>query len=241
MWPSREQWLEARRPLLAQEQESDPRPRRPQRQPPQAADGQSGPGVRVRGPDGPVTLAELFRDKQQLIVQHVMFGPDWDQPCPGCSAAIDEVSPGVIAHMDARETAFVLASASPTTRSPRRPRSAAGRSPGTPATAATSTTTTGSRWTSPAARWSTTTGPSPACSAASGPARCRATAASCARGEEIFHTYSVYGRGTEYVGNTYTFLLPHCARPPGGLGGAQLAGSPRSAAATPRSPVRRFP
>ena len=25
-------------------------------------------------------------------------------------------------------------------------------------------------------------------------------------GDEVFHTYSVYGRGTEYVGNTYTFL-----------------------------------
>ena len=25
-------------------------------------------------------------------------------------------------------------------------------------------------------------------------------------GDEIFHTYSVYGRGTEYVGNAYTFL-----------------------------------
>ncbi len=25
-------------------------------------------------------------------------------------------------------------------------------------------------------------------------------------GGEIFHTYSVYGRGTEYAGNAYTFL-----------------------------------
>ena len=39
------------------------------------------------GPDGQVTLAELFSDKRQLIVQHVMFGPDWEQPCPGCSSA----------------------------------------------------------------------------------------------------------------------------------------------------------
>ncbi len=27
-----------------------------------------------------------------------------------------------------------------------------------------------------------------------------------AQEKEIFHTYSVYGRGTEYVGNAYTFL-----------------------------------
>jgi predicted dithiol-disulfide oxidoreductase (DUF899 family) len=35
------------------------------------------------GPAGPVTLADLFGDKRQLIVQHVRFGPDWDNPCPG--------------------------------------------------------------------------------------------------------------------------------------------------------------
>ncbi len=28
------------------------------------------------GPDGPVTLAGLFGGQHQLIVQHVMFGPD---------------------------------------------------------------------------------------------------------------------------------------------------------------------
>ena len=42
-----------------------------------------------------------------------MFGPDWDKPCPGCSAAIDELSPGVLKHLGSRETAFVLASRAP--------------------------------------------------------------------------------------------------------------------------------
>ena len=40
------------------------------------------------GPKGKVTLAQLFAGKRQLIVQHVMFGPDWDAPCPSCSKAI---------------------------------------------------------------------------------------------------------------------------------------------------------
>ncbi|MGB6582648.1 MAG: DUF899 family protein, partial [Streptosporangiaceae bacterium] len=110
---SREQWLEARRRLLAQEKEftggHDAL----------NASRRRLPMVKVEkeyvfdGPDGPVTLAELFGDKRQLIVQHVMFGPDWDQPCPGCSAAIDELSSGVIDHMGTRETAFVLASRAP--------------------------------------------------------------------------------------------------------------------------------
>ena len=110
---SREQWLEARRRLLAREKEFT------RSHDALNADRRRLPMVKVdkeyvfQGPDGPVTLAELFGDKRQLIVQHVMFGPDWDQPCPGCSAAIDELSPGVLKHVGSRETAFVLASRAP--------------------------------------------------------------------------------------------------------------------------------
>ena len=96
--------------------------------------------------------------------------------------------------------------APPTTRSPRWPRSGAGRSRGTPATAATSTTTTRSRWTSPAARSSTTTGPNPACSAATGPARCRATAASCARAARSSTPTRFTAGAPSMLGNAYTFL-----------------------------------
>ena len=32
----------------------------------------------------------MFRGKRQLVVQHVMFGPDWDEACPGCTAGLDE-------------------------------------------------------------------------------------------------------------------------------------------------------
>ena len=110
---SREQWLEARRRLLAQEKEltsSHDALNTSRRRLPMVKVDQE---YVFDGPDGPVTLAELFGDKRQLIVQHVMFGPDWDQPCPGCSAAIDELSSGVIDHMGTRETAFVLASRAP--------------------------------------------------------------------------------------------------------------------------------
>ncbi len=110
---SRDQWLEARRRLLAREKEFT------RSHDALNADRRRLPMVKVdkeyvfQGPDGQVTLAELFGDKRQLIVQHVMFGPDWDKPCPGCSAALDELSPGVIDHMGTRETAFVLVSRAP--------------------------------------------------------------------------------------------------------------------------------
>jgi len=110
---SREQWLEARRRLLAREKEFT------RSHDALNADRRRLPMVTVDkeyvfdGPDGPVTLTGLFGDKRQLIVQHVMFGPDWDQPCPGCSAALDELSPGVLKHVASRETAFVLVSRAP--------------------------------------------------------------------------------------------------------------------------------
>jgi predicted dithiol-disulfide oxidoreductase (DUF899 family) len=110
---SREQWLDARRRLLAQEKEFT------RRRDALNADRRRLPMVRVdqeyvfEGPDGTVTLAGLFGDNRQLIVQHVMFGPDWDQPCPGCSASINELSPGVLDHLRTRETAFVLTSRAP--------------------------------------------------------------------------------------------------------------------------------
>jgi predicted dithiol-disulfide oxidoreductase (DUF899 family) len=110
---SRQQWLDARRRLLAREKEFT------RARDALNADRRRLPMVRVdqeyvfEGPDGPVTLAGLFGDRRQLIVQHVMFGPDWDQPCPGCSASISELSPGVLDHLGTRETAFVLASRAP--------------------------------------------------------------------------------------------------------------------------------
>ena len=64
-------------------------------------------------PKGPVTLGDLFGGRRQLIVQHVMFGPDWDAACPGCTASVDELSGGVLSHLGSRDTTFVLVSRAP--------------------------------------------------------------------------------------------------------------------------------
>jgi predicted dithiol-disulfide oxidoreductase (DUF899 family) len=55
----------------------------------------------------------LFGDSRQLIVQHIMFGPDWDAPCPSCTSSIDEISDGLLAHLRERDTAFALVSRAP--------------------------------------------------------------------------------------------------------------------------------
>jgi predicted dithiol-disulfide oxidoreductase (DUF899 family) len=63
-------------------------------------------------PEGKVTLSDLFAGKSQLIVQHFMFGPDWNEGCPSCSFWTDNLN-GVDVHLAHRDTAFVLVSRAP--------------------------------------------------------------------------------------------------------------------------------
>ena len=37
-----------------------------------------------QGPDGPIQLSDLFEGRSQLIIQHIMFGPEWEAG-PICS------------------------------------------------------------------------------------------------------------------------------------------------------------
>ena len=110
---TREQWLEARKQFLVLEKQAT-RERDAlnamRRRLPMVRIGQE---YLLEGPDGGVTLAGLFGDSRQLIVQHVMFGPDWEAACPGCTAAIDEISGGLLAHLRSRDTTFVLVSRAP--------------------------------------------------------------------------------------------------------------------------------
>jgi predicted dithiol-disulfide oxidoreductase (DUF899 family) len=65
------------------------------------------------GPTGKVGLLDLFAGRRQLIMQHFMFDPEWDDGCPSCSAAADEISPGLLAHLHSRDTTFVAVSRAP--------------------------------------------------------------------------------------------------------------------------------
>jgi len=57
---------------------------------------------------GPATLLNLFDGRRQLIVQHFMFGPDWQEGCDGCSLMADHIGP--LSHLHAKDTSFVLVS-----------------------------------------------------------------------------------------------------------------------------------
>jgi predicted dithiol-disulfide oxidoreductase (DUF899 family) len=62
------------------------------------------------GPDGVVTLPELFEGRPQLIVYHFWFPPEGD-PCPGCSMFTDQVSE--LAHLNARGVTYAIVSRAP--------------------------------------------------------------------------------------------------------------------------------
>jgi predicted dithiol-disulfide oxidoreductase (DUF899 family) len=109
----RSEWLMARKELLAAEKamtraRDELNARR--RQLPMVAVDKD---YVFKGPDGTAGLLDLFDGRRQLIVRHFMFDPTWDDGCPSCTAASDEVSDGLLAHLHARETTFVTVSRAP--------------------------------------------------------------------------------------------------------------------------------
>jgi predicted dithiol-disulfide oxidoreductase (DUF899 family) len=62
--------------------------------------------------DGARTLAELFDGRSQLVVYHFMFGPDYEGGCPSCSSTADSFN-GVLAHLKARDVAMICVSHAP--------------------------------------------------------------------------------------------------------------------------------
>ncbi|HEX2542905.1 MAG TPA: DUF899 domain-containing protein [Caldimonas sp.] len=60
-------------------------------------------------PEGRRSLADLFDGRSQLIVQHFMFGPGWQQGCPSCSYMADHTD-GMTVHLRQRDVSFVAVS-----------------------------------------------------------------------------------------------------------------------------------
>jgi len=109
---TREQWLDARRDLLAAEKDLT-------RRSDQVAElRRQLPWVRVDkpyvfdGPDGKVTLADLFQGQRQLLVQHFMLAPGREQGCASCSFMADHAD-GMSVHLAHRDVAFAAISRAP--------------------------------------------------------------------------------------------------------------------------------
>jgi len=62
--------------------------------------------------EGRRSLADLFEGRRQLMVQHFMLGPGWEQGCPSCSFMADHVD-GMNVHLAHRDISFVAVSRAP--------------------------------------------------------------------------------------------------------------------------------
>jgi predicted dithiol-disulfide oxidoreductase (DUF899 family) len=201
---NQETWLAARLELLAQEKEltraRDRLNEQRRRLPMVEIDKQ----YVFEGPTGPATLLDLFEGRRQLIVQHFMFDPGWDEGCPTCSCDVDSL--GHLAHLHARDTTFAAVSRAPWARiEPFKVRM---------------------RWTIP---WYSSHGsdfnydfrvtldqsvgqveynyrPFDEAELASGGTEMPGVSVFLRDGERVFHTYSTYGRGTDLHNTAYLYL-----------------------------------
>ena len=112
---SREAWLAARLELLEQEKAHS------RARDALAAKRRALPWVRIEedyrfdAPEGERTLADLFDGCGQLMVQHFMFGRDWEEGCPSCSFWADGFN-GLEPHLRHRDLSLVLVATAPLDR-----------------------------------------------------------------------------------------------------------------------------
>jgi predicted dithiol-disulfide oxidoreductase (DUF899 family) len=106
---SQQEWLAARKALLAKEKEATHLRDKVN------AERLALPWVKVEKKyifdtlQGKKTVAELFDGRSQLIVYHFMLGPGWKAGCPGCSFLADHFD-GALPHLEHHDVTFVAAS-----------------------------------------------------------------------------------------------------------------------------------
>ena len=202
----RETWLRERRALLEQEKEltraRDELNRR-RRELPMV---EVSADYRFTGPDGEVTLRDLFGPYRQLVISHFMFDPEWTDGCRSCTAVAQEWSPGIREHLHSRDTEHVFVSRAPYERiADYRDRMG---------------------WTFP---WYSSFGTDfntdfgvtvdvsgklmtynfrddPTWDGAAGTSEMPGTSCFLAVDDRVFHTYSMYARGQEWFGGSYAYL-----------------------------------
>ncbi|NEA68322.1 DUF899 domain-containing protein [Streptomyces sp. SID12488] len=139
------------------------------------------------GGDGKATLRDLFEGRRRLLVHHFMFAPESTEGCPGCSEFLDNV--GHLAHLWARDASFAVVSRAPYTRIlPFKARMG---------------------WTVP---WYSSYGNDfdhdfPVTPDSAGETVERSGVSCFLRDrDQVFHTYSAYGRGLDGLGSATSFL-----------------------------------
>lgn len=65
------------------------------------------------GDDGSVTLGELFGDHPQLVLQTFMFHPEWDDGCPSCTWAANNMPRALEELLAPKGVGFAMVSRAP--------------------------------------------------------------------------------------------------------------------------------
>jgi len=109
---SRDRWVAERKTLLAREKELT------RLRDQIARERRALPWVRIEknyvfdGPEGRCTLANLFEGRRQLVVQHFMFAPGWEEGCKSCSFMADHID-GARVHLAQRDLTLLVVSRAP--------------------------------------------------------------------------------------------------------------------------------
>ena len=109
---SHDEWIEARKQLLAKEKEFT------RLRDQLSAQRRDLPWERVDktyvfdGPAGKETLPQLFAGRSQLVVYHFMFAPEQETPCKSCSFWADNFERNVV-HLAHRDVTMMAASRAP--------------------------------------------------------------------------------------------------------------------------------
>jgi predicted dithiol-disulfide oxidoreductase (DUF899 family) len=109
---SREQWLEARKALLAREKEFTRQRDELSRLRRELPWERLEKNYMFDGPAGRQTLADLFDGRSQLIVYHFMLGPGWTEGCKSCSYLADHFD-GSVVHLAHRDATLAVVSRAP--------------------------------------------------------------------------------------------------------------------------------
>jgi predicted dithiol-disulfide oxidoreductase (DUF899 family) len=152
-------------------------------------------------------LVDLFEGRHQLIVDHYMFDPEWEDGCMSCAGRVDQY--GNLAHLHERDTTVAVVSRAPIEKIERFKHKMGWDFPWY--------SSFGSRFNfdygvsfddtvqaptynyRSAAEWQARGMPAPQ-------GEVHGTSAFLRDGDRVFHTYSTYGRGTEQVGGTHYYL-----------------------------------
>ena len=152
------------------------------------------------GPDGEATLLDLFGRNAQLAARHFMFDPEWEDGCPSCTAAADEVSSGLLEHLHARGTHIVHVARAPFEKIERYRRKRGWEFP---------------FYSSYGSDFNYDFGVTVDHSRGAGTYNYRpleaegeypGTSFFLRQGDEVFHTYSTFARGAEQFGGSYYWL-----------------------------------